>query len=113
MSNVIYVRKFSQKLESGLLCTDSSFEHQFFSSLAAWKSASTLRLFWPQSQLLNLAGEPDVYSPLAQNLCVVLTPRSICSHDIFEGGEDLEFYKLFGIGQQDYNEDDFKVDNEY
>ena len=53
----IYVRKLKQKLESG--CTDS-FEYQFCSSLAASKSASTLRLFRLQSQMLNLAGEPDV-----------------------------------------------------
>ena len=56
-----------KKIESGLLCTDSS-KYQFFSSFAAWKSASTLRLFWLQSQLLNLAEEPDVYSLLYQNL---------------------------------------------
>ena len=56
MSNVIYVRKFSQKLESGLLCTDSS--------------ASTLHLFWLQRQLLNIAGEPDIYSLLLQFLFV-------------------------------------------
>ena len=47
--------KFSyvtQKFESGLLCTDN-FDYQSCSSLAVWKSASTLRLSWLQSQLLN------------------------------------------------------------
>ena len=48
----IYVRKFAQKLESVLLCADS-FKYQFCSLLTAWKSASTLRLFWLQSQLLT------------------------------------------------------------
>ena len=71
------VRKFTQKLGLGLLCTDS-IEYQFCSSLAAQKSASTLRLFWLQSQLLNLAGEPDRFSLLLQfpwlpSLCVVIS----------------------------------------
>ena len=47
----------------------NSLEYQFFSSLAASNSASTLRLFWFQSQLLILADKPDVYSILLQALC--------------------------------------------
>ena len=49
------------------MCTDS-LKNQFCSSLAALKSASILRLFSLQSQLLNLLGEPDVYSLLLQIL---------------------------------------------
>ena len=41
--------KFTQKLESWLLCTDSSKNH-FCSSLADGNWWSTLRLFWLQSQ---------------------------------------------------------------
>ena len=37
-----------------------------FLSLAADYSASTLRLFWLQSQLLNLANKQDVYSLLLE-----------------------------------------------
>ena len=51
---------YAKKSESGLLCTDSS-EYKFCSPLAAGNWASTLRLFWLQSQLLNVADKPDVY----------------------------------------------------
>ena len=44
MTLYIHLRKVTQKLESGLLCTDSP-ELQFCSSLAAGSLASTLRLF--------------------------------------------------------------------
>ena len=46
-----------------------SFEYQFCcSSLATWQSASILRLFRLQSQLLKLAGRQNVYSLLLQYL---------------------------------------------
>ena len=45
-----------------------SSEYQFYSILAADKSASTLRLFWLQSQLLSVADIPDRYSLLYQIL---------------------------------------------
>ena len=45
-----------------------SSEYQFCSSLAALNSASNLRMFWLQSQLLNLADKPGVYSLLLNSL---------------------------------------------
>ena len=65
-----------KKLESWLLCTDS-FQYQFCSSLVAWKSATTFRLFWLQSQLLILAGLSDVYSVHWQFHCFPLPLRII------------------------------------
>ena len=66
--------------EMPVLCTDS--EYHVCSSLAAWKSASTLRLlFWLHSQLLNLADEPDVYSLLLQFLWDRQTDTIIHSND--------------------------------
>ena len=45
----------------------------------AWKSASTCGLFWLERHLLNLAGEPDIYSitiSLYQALCHHFNPLS-------------------------------------
>ena len=56
----IYVRKFTQKLEPGSLCTDNS-EYQFWASLAADNSAFVLT---PKS-----ADKSDIYSLLLKILC--------------------------------------------
>ena len=63
--------------KSGLLCTDSS-EYQFFSSLPAGNSALTLRLFWLQSQRLNLAENPDVFFLLFQILWTIAVDGTQC-----------------------------------
>ena len=62
------LRKYTQKLKSGLLLCNDRFEYQSCSSLAAGHSASTLRLFWHQSQLLNVADNAEEYSLLLQIL---------------------------------------------
>ena len=48
------------------VCTDS-FEYQFCSLITQLDNGRQ-RLFWLQIQMLNLAGEPDEYSLLLQNL---------------------------------------------
>ena len=52
--------------------TDSC-ENKFWFFIAAWKSASTLRLFWLQCQLLNVAGEPDVHIFFATTISLLHT----------------------------------------
>ena len=58
----------SNAITSGLLCIQTTLNTSFCSSLAAWKSASTLRLLWLQSHLLNLADKPDLFSPITISL---------------------------------------------
>ena len=53
--------------------TDSSSEYQLCSSIAASYSASTLRLFWLQSQLLNLAGETGWPRVLDRRAVIIYT----------------------------------------
>ena len=67
----MYIREYTsgnlrKNWNQGYWVHHTAWKYRFCPSLAAWKSAPTFRLFWLQIQLLNLAGEPDVYSLLLQ-----------------------------------------------
>ena len=61
----IYVRKFTQNWSQGY-CVQVAFNNNFPFFPAAWKLASTLRLFRLQSQLVNLACKPSIYERIRQ-----------------------------------------------